>query len=751
MPADAPLAVLSPPAAHHRVYERYSDDDEEDAGAPWMPTLPPPPPPPAEAAARYERPYEGAGMRYGAGEDEDDSEEEAPYVPPMSAPTPSRALTRSDVQPVQYRSEDERNFHLRSLDAERDHDHQRERLRGLRSSQEYDDDRPRRRPGSGSSFNSSGGAPARTPSPARLPVRAQLNGNTGSPLRPHSGSQHYPAYDDSNRRIGIDRRVYEHGSDPAARGLNHYPQHTQLYRSPSPAEFSSYASTQGAQAPMHGQTLTSSRQAPASRRHSAGDGRLDPRGYGYVAQPGSNGSALGSSLVAQSPSIVLRPISPSDSYTGHSPSSTPGPPGDPDGEAAAAHLRALLQLEPGAPINLYSLEDPLPGHKPNFPLPTLIKLAIFGSPFRRLTLQEIYTELENRFEWFRLNTHDTAWKNSIRHNLSLRKCFVKTSRTMTEPGKGSYWSLDVTQGEGNKRERKRNKKPTKAQVAAQQGQPRTTQHFMAANFAPLQHPLQSQQYPQGATVFLPQSLQTNPQQAAAAHPYQYPPPLHPYTTAPNGSYAIDPALTGLMPDAANDPLAGYNMQGTLIHPPGLNGSGQSSPLSAQSNGNGTLELRPLSGPPPPHMVNEAFRLPPLSHEPQPARRPSPTLNPFPRRSSSSSSSASERGASPNRLAPIGPTSGGTRPTLPSLSQFTSQHGEHPLATALGVSSRSVSSLTLPPPTSFLEKDGGNRNGTAIFGAPKLPARKSSGWLTRLENGEDDDDEYEYEDDEEAAA
>ncbi|KZV74600.1 winged helix DNA-binding domain-containing protein, partial [Peniophora sp. CONT] len=139
---------------------------------------------------------------------------------------------------------------------------------------------------------------------------------------------------------------------------------------------------------------------------------------------------------------MLRPISPDDSYAGHSPSSTPGPSGDPDGEAAAAHLRALLQLEPGAPINLYSLEDPLPGHKPNFPLPTLIKLAIFGSPLKRLTLQEIYTELENRFEWFRLNTHDTAWKNSIRHNLSLRKCFVKTTRTMTEPGKGSYWSLD---------------------------------------------------------------------------------------------------------------------------------------------------------------------------------------------------------------------------------------------------------------------------------------------------------------------
>lgn len=328
---------------------------------------------------------------------------------------------------------------------------------------------------------------------------------------------------------------------------------------------------------------------------------------------------------------------------------------------------------------------------------------------------------------------------------------------MTEPGKGSYWSLDVTQGEGNKRERKRNKKPTKAQVAAAQGNSRTQQHFMAANFAPLQHPLQQEQYPQGATVFLPQSLSTNPQQAVAAHPYQYPPPLHPYATSPGGpppgQYAIDPALSLMseMPQpTATDPLAAYNLQGTLIRPPApLSGptSSQSSPLSAQ------FDMRPPSGPPPSHLVNEAFRLPPLSHEPQLGRRPSPTHNPFPRRSSSSnksdhSSSASERGASPNRLAPIGPAGGAARPTLPSLSQFTSQHGQHPAATALGVSSRSVSALTLPPPTSFLEKDSTARSGTSIFGAAAPQQRKTSGWLTRLENGEADDDEYE--DDEEDA-
>lgn len=77
---------------------------------------------------------------------------------------------------------------------------------------------------------------------------------------------------------------------------------------------------------------------------------------------------------------------------------------------AGPYLRQQLGLSAHESIGLQSLPDPGPGEKPSTPLPMLIKLAIYGSPNKQLTLQEIYTELENRFEWFREHKNQKAWK-----------------------------------------------------------------------------------------------------------------------------------------------------------------------------------------------------------------------------------------------------------------------------------------------------------------------------------------------------
>ncbi|KAJ8579938.1 winged helix DNA-binding domain-containing protein, partial [Rhizopogon salebrosus TDB-379] len=136
------------------------------------------------------------------------------------------------------------------------------------------------------------------------------------------------------------------------------------------------------------------------------------------------------------------------------------------------YLRKTLQIPPYQDVNLWALPNPPERKKPNQPYPILVKLAIYGSLHKQLTLQEIYTALEDRFEWFREHRDERAWKarfrpyclhtathvcaqDSIRHNLSLNKVFKHVPRAIAKPGKGDYWQLDCSSGEGYKRPRKR--------------------------------------------------------------------------------------------------------------------------------------------------------------------------------------------------------------------------------------------------------------------------------------------------------
>jgi Forkhead domain len=79
-------------------------------------------------------------------------------------------------------------------------------------------------------------------------------------------------------------------------------------------------------------------------------------------------------------------------------------------EDAGPYLRETLHIPAHKKIDLWALPDPLKGEKPNQPYPILIKLAIYGSPNKQLTLQEIYTVLEGRFEWFKFRRNEKAWK-----------------------------------------------------------------------------------------------------------------------------------------------------------------------------------------------------------------------------------------------------------------------------------------------------------------------------------------------------
>ncbi|KAJ2848118.1 hypothetical protein GGI22_005801, partial [Coemansia erecta] len=79
--------------------------------------------------------------------------------------------------------------------------------------------------------------------------------------------------------------------------------------------------------------------------------------------------------------------------------------------------------------------------KPPYSYATLITYAIMKHPRKQMTLNEIYTWVMEHYPYFK--TAGSGWKNSIRHNLSLSKTFVRIPRPINEPGKGAYWTVDL--------------------------------------------------------------------------------------------------------------------------------------------------------------------------------------------------------------------------------------------------------------------------------------------------------------------
>jgi len=96
-----------------------------------------------------------------------------------------------------------------------------------------------------------------------------------------------------------------------------------------------------------------------------------------------------------------------------------------------------------------SNESVLKQIKPKMSYKKLIMMAIEDSPFKMLKLNDIYEWILGRYPSFKANR--TGFQNSIRHNLSLNKVFIKVDMPgLSHGGKGNYWTInpkfDETQG-----------------------------------------------------------------------------------------------------------------------------------------------------------------------------------------------------------------------------------------------------------------------------------------------------------------
>ena len=71
----------------------------------------------------------------------------------------------------------------------------------------------------------------------------------------------------------------------------------------------------------------------------------------------------------------------------------------------------------------YDGED---SHKPPLSFACMIFMALESSPTKTLPVKQVYEWIQWKFPYY--TTASPGWKNSIRHNLSLNKCFQKVEK-----------------------------------------------------------------------------------------------------------------------------------------------------------------------------------------------------------------------------------------------------------------------------------------------------------------------------------
>ncbi|KAK8108770.1 Fork-head transcriptional regulator 2 [Apiospora sp. TS-2023a] len=84
--------------------------------------------------------------------------------------------------------------------------------------------------------------------------------------------------------------------------------------------------------------------------------------------------------------------------------------------------------------------------KPSYSYAQMITQAIVSQKEQKLNLNNIYRYITDHYAYYR-NQPAAGWQNSIRHNLSLNKAFMKAPRSTDEPGKGMKWEIIPEQRE----------------------------------------------------------------------------------------------------------------------------------------------------------------------------------------------------------------------------------------------------------------------------------------------------------------
>lgn len=202
----------------------------------------------------------------------------------------------------------------------------------------------------------------------------------------------------------------------------------------------------------------------------------------------------------------------------------------------------------------YEAPDGAIYEKPSESYIAQISMAILSTDDKKMLLSDIYAYLMDKYPYYSYSD-DKAWRNSIRHNLSLNECFVKNGRA--DNGKGHYWSVhpacleDFQKGDFRRRQARRRARrsqtPYSDSVPTQFAAPKPLSY--SDGYVPMT------------------SLQTDLQPCVHIPTYNPWGPYHHYVPSYYGQYGLQPTIKQDTQFVAAEPTTTCTYPNRLTSPP----------------------------------------------------------------------------------------------------------------------------------------------------------------------------------------
>ncbi|KFQ44927.1 Forkhead box protein N4 [Nestor notabilis] len=184
----------------------------------------------------------------------------------------------------------------------------------------------------------------------------------------------------------------------------------------------------------------------------------------------------------------------------------------------------------------HSAQELHPKHypKPIYSYSCLIAMALKNSKTGSLPVSEIYSFMKEHFPYFK--TAPDGWKNSVRHNLSLNKCFEKVENKLSGTSrKGCLWALNPAKIDKMEEEMQKWKRKDLAAIHRSMANPEELDKLITDRPESCRRPSKQPRMPLSLqSMPLHHQLQPQPRIAPDSPAPAQTPPLH---TLPDGSHS----------------------------------------------------------------------------------------------------------------------------------------------------------------------------------------------------------------------